>query len=63
MPAFSFVANGYELSAGLARVPKRSITRGHNLTLIQNHNNSKRERREEEWEFEMRGRIPELIQG
>jgi hypothetical protein len=28
MPAFSFVANGYELSAGLARVPKRSGSRG-----------------------------------
>lgn len=27
-PAFSFVANGYELSAGLARVPKRSGSRG-----------------------------------
>lgn len=27
MPAFSFVANGYELSAGLAGVPKRSGSR------------------------------------
>lgn len=28
MPAFSFVANGYELSAGLAKVPKRSGSTG-----------------------------------